>query len=291
MSENKEVFDAFLSGYDVLKIPVIENGKSVWEEKFPLEKIEQLKKSVGMKKFSSQMMLCPVDIREGRFDVNKLSFYNFDIKREERNGQLYFFIGDKRIINSSCWWDPSYGAKDGDGSVISVIFIDEDGRYYLHDVEYIYFKDSEDVQSARDQCQSVGAFLRRNFVSLINVESNGIGKFLPEFLRSELGKMGISATVVAKTSKVSKELRILDAFDAIISAGYLFVNEKIKDTRFIGEFTDWNVDSNAHDDGLDSVAEAILAQPVKMPSIVGGRIGFLKKLPNALFRIRTDFKI
>ena len=79
-----EILDAFLSGYDVLKIPVIENGKPVWEEKFPIEKIEQLKKSVGAKKFSSQMMLCPVDVSEGRFDIEKLSFYNSEIKREER---------------------------------------------------------------------------------------------------------------------------------------------------------------------------------------------------------------
>ena len=286
-----DVFDAFLIGYDVLKIPVIENGKSVWEEKFPLEKIEQLKKSVGMKKFSAQMMLCPVDISDGRFDVNKLSFYDAEIKREERNRELFFSIMDKRIISMSCWWDPAYGSKNGDGSVVSVVFIDEDGRYYLHDVEYLYFKDGEDVQSARYQCQSVGRFLKRNFVPLINVESNGIGKFLPEFLRSELLKMGIDTVVVAKTSKVSKELRILDAFDAIISAGYLLVNESVKNTPFMGEFTDWNVDSNVHDDGLDSVAGAILAEPVKMPAVVGGRIRNVRKLPNIPFKIRTDFKI
>ena len=159
-----EILDAFLSGYDVLKIPVIENGKPVWEEKFPIEKIEQLKKSVGAKKFSSQMMLCPVDVSEGRFDVEKLSFYNSEIKREERNGEQIFSIMEKTILSASCWWDPSYGAKNGDGSVISVVFIDEDGRYYLHDVEYLYFKEQENVQSARDQCQKVGEFLKRNFI-------------------------------------------------------------------------------------------------------------------------------
>lgn len=286
-----EILDAFLSGYDVLKIPVIENGKPVWEEKFPIEKIEQLKKSVGAKKFSSQMMLCPVDVSEGRFDIEKLSFYNSEIKREERNGEQIFSIMEKTILSASCWWDPAYGAKNGDGSVISVVFIDEDGRYYLHDVEYLYFKEQENVQSARDQCQKVGEFLKRNFIPLVNVESNGIGKFLPEFLRGELVKMGITSIVEAKTSKVSKELRILDAFDAIISAGYLLVNEKVKNTPFIGEFMDWNVDSNSHDDGLDSVAGAILSQPVKMPVIVGGRVGFRRKLPNTPFRIRTDFKI
>ena len=32
----------FLAGFDVLKIPVIENGIPVWPEKFPIEKIEEL---------------------------------------------------------------------------------------------------------------------------------------------------------------------------------------------------------------------------------------------------------
>ena len=36
--------EPFLCGYDVLKIPVIENGVPVWKEKFPIEKIEKLKK-------------------------------------------------------------------------------------------------------------------------------------------------------------------------------------------------------------------------------------------------------
>ena len=67
--------------------------------------------------------------------------------------------------------------------------------------------------------------------------------------------------------------------------------KEVKNTPFIAEFTDWNVDSTCHDDGLDSVAGAILAQPVKMPAVFGGRIGILKKLPSAPFRIRTDFKI
>jgi len=287
---NEDVFDAFLCGYDVLKIPVIENGKPVWKERFPEEKIEQLKKLVGVKKFSAQMMLCPVDVREGRFDVTKLSFYNAEIERVERNGQLSFSIMDKKIVNVSCWWDPSYGAKNGDGSVVSVVFIDEDGRYYLHDVEYLYFNEGENVQSAKDQCQGVAKFLKRNFIPMINVESNGIGKFLPEFLRAELVKMGVDALVVAKNSRVSKELRILDAFDVIISAGYLFVNEKVKNTPFIAEFSDWNVDSKGHDDGVDSVAGAILAVPVKMPVVISGRIGFNRRLPNMPFRIKTDFK-
>ncbi len=283
--------EPFLCGYDVLKIPVIENGVPVWKEKFPIEKIEKLKKSVGMKKFSSQMMLTPVDISDGRFDVSKLLFYSDELLRVEQNQLLNFTIGSHKIVSVSCWWDPSYGSVNGDGSVVSVVFIDEEGKYYLHDVKYLYHSDGEEVQSAHEQCVQVGEFIKRNNIPLIYVESNGIGKFLPEFLKSELLKMGIQCSVVAKTSKVSKAIRILDAFDVIVSAGYLFVNEKVRQTPFIAEFTDWNVDSSIHDDGLDSVAGAILAEPVKMPLTVRNRFVFPRRTLTGMYRVKTDFKI
>ncbi len=284
---------AFLAGFDVLKIPVIENGIPTWEEKFPIEKIEELKKRVGVKKFSAQMMLCPVDTLQGRFDIKKLQFYNAPLVVEERNRLLNFSINGNKVVNCSCWWDPSYGSKGGDGSVISVVFIDEVGRYYLHDVKYLYHSDAskEQVQSATEQCRQVGEFIRENHIPAVYVESNGIGKFLPEFLRGELVKMGVSARVVEKTSRISKNLRILDAFDVIISAGYLFVNESVKETPWISEFCDWGVDSKSHDDGLDSVAGAISSPAFKMPVSTVSSLRGKYNVAGRTFKIKTNFDL
>lgn len=289
----EDLSQPFLIGFDVLKIPVIENGVPTWEEKFPIEKIEELKKRVGIKKFSSQMMLTPIDTNKGRFDIKKLKFYSSELKVEERNRFLDFSIDGNKVVSCSCWWDPSYGSRGGDGSVISVVFIDERGRYYLHDVKYLYHsdKDKEEIQSAAEQCKQVGEFLREYHIPAVYVESNGIGKFLPEFLRGELAKMQVNSNVIEKTSRISKNLRILDTFDVIISAGYLFVNEKVKNTPWIAEFCDWGVDTKAHDDGLDSVAGAISSQPYKLPVSSGtfsrGRKGFAGKT----FRVKTNFDI
>lgn len=283
----------FLVGFDVLKIPVIENGKPTWEEKFPIQKIEELKARVGIKKFSSQMMLMPIDTNKGRFDVKKLKFYSSELLMEERNRLLNFSINGNKVVSCSCWWDPSYGSRGGDGSVISVVFIDEVGRYYLHDVKYLYHSDgnAEEIQSAVDQCRQVGEFLRENHIPSVYVESNGIGKFLPGFLRGELSKMGVNATVIEKTSRISKNLRILDAFDVIISAGYLFVNEKVKDTPWIAEFCDWGVDTKSHDDGLDSVAGAISSQPVRLPLTSFSGLRGRYSLAGKTFKIKTNFDI
>ncbi len=282
----------FLAGFDVLKIPVIENGIPVWPEKFPIEKIEELKVRVGMTKFSSQMLLNPVQLNKGRFDINKLKFYNSDLCVEEHNHLLTFTINGKKVVSCSCWWDPSYGSIGGDGSVISVVFIDVEGHYYLHDIKYLYHSDKkkEEIQSALEQCQQVGEFVKANYIPSVYVETNGIGKFLPEFLRNEFLKMGISAGVVEKVSRVSKNLRILDAFDVITSAGYLYVNEKVKNTPWVAEFCDWGVDSKAHDDGLDSVAGAISSVPAKLPISVLAKqrkVSFAGKT----YRVKTNFDI
>lgn len=283
----------FLEGFDVLKIPVIENGKPVWKDKFPLSKIEELKKRVGITKFSSQMLLTPIDSNKGRFDINKLNFYDAPLIVEELNHFLNFSINGNKVISCSCWWDPSYGSKDGDASVISVVFIDEIGRYYLHDIAYLYHQDTkkEEVQSASFQCRQVGEFLKVNHIPSVYVETNGIGKFLPEFLRTELNKMGVKAKVIEKVSKVSKNLRILDSFDVIISAGYLFVNEKIKQTPWLAEFSDWGVNSKSHDDGLDSVAGALSSQPFSLPTSVFNDFNRVSSFKGKIFRVKSDFDL
>lgn len=283
----------FLQGFDKLQIPVIENGVPVWEEKFPIEKIEKLKKTVGMNKFSAQMMLVPVDLSKGRFDVSKLQFYNDELKEEQRNRIVSFSIGDNKIVNCCCWWDPSYGSRNGDGSVISVVFIDSMGKYYLHDIAYLYHSDAkvEEVNSAVEQCQQVAEFLKLNFVPSVYVEGNGIGKFLPEFLRAELKKAGVKTRVIEKTSRVSKALRILDAFDVIISAGYLFVNEKIKNTPWISEFQEWGPDGKCPDDGLDSVAGALSSPSFSLPTSVYTYSRGVGKFSGRTFRIKSIFDL
>ena len=105
-------------------------------------------------------------------------------------------------------------------------------------------------------------------------------------------EMNIFTTIIPKHSKVSKNLRILDAFDVITSAGYLFVNEKVRQTPFISEFSEWNFDNvNGYDDGLDSVAGAILSEHIKMPLMSKKNIFPIRNYPLGSFRVKTDFKI
>jgi phage terminase large subunit-like protein len=283
----------FLDGYDVLRIPVVENGVPAWPEKFPVERIEQLRKSAGEAKFSSQMMLVPLDAARGRFDRNALRFYSGALECAERNRMLEFSICGQRIVGASCWWDPAYGSPDGDGSVIAAVFVDMDGRYYLHDVEYLRHSDSPEGEerSAAEQCARVAEFLRRNHVPALCVENNGLGRFLPEFLRAELARTGLGVAVVGCHSKMSKSLRILGAFDALLAAGYLNVCDSVGNTPWLSEFVEWSPSSNCRDDGLDAVAGALSAALVRMPSTTIRPARRVSRIAGKTFKIKSIFDI
>ncbi|MDR2098731.1 MAG: hypothetical protein LBO78_01755 [Rickettsiales bacterium] len=289
--ENYSDFDApFLEGVRLLKIPVIENGAPAWPEKFPVEKIERLRRAAGMNKFSSQMMLLPVDLSEGRFDVGRLQFYDAELERVESNRMLAFSIAGKKIVRCSCWWDPSYGSPDGDSSVLALLFVDCEGRFYLHDIMYLRHSEGGGDRSAGEQCRCVAGFLRRYHVPAVYVESNGLGIFLPEFLRGELAAADVPAAVMGKNSKGSKALRILDAFDAVVSAGYLSVHSRVKATPWLSEFVEWTPDAKGRDDGLDAVASALSAEPFAMPATTLRRAR-IRPPRCGTFRIKSVFDV
>ena len=292
MDIETDTFAPFLEGFEVLRIPVVENGAPVWPEKFPPAKIEELRRKSGESRFSSQMMLVPVDMSKGRFDIAGLKFYSGALERVERNRMLEFSICGVKVVGASCWWDPSYGSARGDGSVVAALFVDGLGRYWLHDVEYLRHSDSPGggEASASEQCAAVARFARRNFVPSICVENNGIGQFLPEFLRGALAAAGVDAAVSGRHSSISKSLRILGALEAVVSAGYLNVNETVRRTPWVAEFAEWTPSGGCRDDGLDAVAGALSSPPVRLPVSVAPRPR-VSKLAGKTFRIKSIFDV
>ncbi|MCB9988649.1 MAG: phage terminase large subunit [Rhodospirillales bacterium] len=259
--------EAFLEGFKTLKIPVLdENGESVWPERFTLDDIARMKRSAGPNRFASQMMLQPVNIAEGRLDPALLRRYDDELVYQKELRTLW--ISDKKIISCSAWWDPAFGGAWGDGSVLAVVFTDESGDYRLHKVAYV--KADGQGDEATSQCRQIVRIAKALYLPSIALETNGIGKFLPAILRRELARARVPCAVIEKTSSRSKDMRILEAFDAVLAARALHVHEDIYQTRFITEMQEWKPGkSSGHDDGLDAVAGALSLEPVR---IGGGRV-------------------
>ncbi len=256
----------FLDGFERLAIPLLdEKGGSAWPERFSPERIAAIRKRTGPRKFQAQMMLEPLPEAGGRLDLDRMVPYEGALVYSEANRLPVLTLEGKRLVSASCWWDPAYGKPAGDRSVVAVVFVDEDGFYWLHEVAYLEAprEGAKNGDEAAHYCGQVAAFAARNHVQRISIESNGVGAFLPGILRRTLAEARIACAVVAVHTRRAKELRILEAFDARLAARSLRAHRAIWSSPFAVEMREWRPGGGSPDDGLDAVAGCLLAEPVR----------------------------
>ena len=280
----------FLKGFHSLRIPIMnERGASAWEEKYNPFKITQMKERSGPNKFASQMMLRPVNIAEGYLDIEKLRFYKHDLIYAKEINTL--FIGSKKIVSASGWWDPSFGSNRGDKSVLACLFTDEDGDHYLHHLEYITLPEFKVDDEAAWQSRRVVQIAKKLMMPSITIETNGIGQFLPAILRNELARAHVPTSVQKFANTRPKHIRITEAFDAILASRKLHVHEDVMQTPFMSEMREWRPNrTKGHDDGLDAVAGALAQEPIRLKRIYG-RGSFTWNQKGKTHKAKSDFEI
>lgn len=261
----------FLHGFERLVIPVWnETHDSVWPERFSRETIEATAVRTGPAHFSSQMLCRPVSISEGRLDPDALGLYDDELSYCESGCKPVLSLGGRKLVSASCFWDPAYGREGGDRSIVAVVYCDADGGYFLHHVAVIAVDPRLPEDPASQQCRQVARLARRFHLPSVALESNGLGKFLPGLLRKALGEEGVMCPVRELTSRRPKQVRILEAFDAILAARALHVHRSVLQTPFIEEMREWQPGKNGgHDDALDAVAGALSLQPVRIGRVYG----------------------
>lgn len=274
----------FLSGYSRLTIPVSDvNGRSQWPERFPRAEIDR-RKTLGLNRFRSQMMLEPVNITEGRLRPERLRRYAGEVRYIRELDRLE--LQGKALSSCSAFWDPSFGHRDR--SVLALVYACADGALWLHRV--LYLQGGQGPDEATGQARQVVEAARDFMIPSITLESNGIGKFLPMILRRELALARIPCAVVDHHNSRNKDERILEAFETVMAAGMLHVHESVYATPFITEMQEWRPGrSGGHDDGLDAAAGALLRQPARLPvESFSGRHGWHGYPTHTA---RTDFDV
>ncbi len=275
----KKVFSIpFLSGYSELKIPILDSdGNSAWPAFFPVEKIVEIRKTVGERHFSGQMMLEFVSPDRVRLDPGLIHFYEDEFDTHTAR------IGENMISGGIIYWDPSGGRHHSDNSVCALIYRDDKNRQiFLHDIMYMIVPDEIDYPLAY-QCDQVIKFVLHHKMHQIAIETNGIGAALPEIMRNIINRNGYPIQIINITNSRRKEDRILDALEPIMTTGRMYANRRITQTPFISEMLSWTpIGSAEHDDGLDAVAGAISCTPVP-----------IRPLGNSVprYTANTDFKI
>lgn len=265
--------NTLLSGFSRLELPLLDSlGNSLWPDRFPPNKIEDIRVRSGQNKFESQMLLLPRLIEASRLDPTLLRIYRHELVYTEANRQAALQIGDRRVVSVSSWWDPAYGStQKGDASVIAAVFTDDDGDYWLHRVCYLVHDRSlnDEVDEATQMCRQVILFAKALFLPSVTVETNGLGRFLPSLLRQQFATSGVACSVIEKSVSRPKDIRIADAFDAVLAAGRLHAHESILKTTFIEEMRDWQPGRKNRDDALDAVAGCLLSEPVRLSRLNG----------------------
>lgn len=290
----------FLAGYRRLELPLLDaTGASRWPARFTADLIAELRLRHGPNRFNSQMLLQPVNDGAGRLDPDRLRRYDDELDYRQGNGAARLYLGGRRLISASAYWDPAYGAPDaGDGSVVAAVFTDEAGHYWLHAIHYLEYdpRQLEQVDEATQQCRQVVDFADRFYLPSVAVETNGIGRLLPGMLRLAMDERHVACAVVAHHSHQAKAARILEAFDAALAAGRLHVHEAVWDSGFTSEMRDWRPAApGCRDDGLDAVAGCLLREPVRLPSrsspSAGTRPAKIWQRGISAFTAKTDFTV
>jgi len=258
---------AFLDGFIRFELPLVDaDGRSAWPERFPPAEIDAIRARSGPLQFSSQMLLRPPAAAESRLDASRLIEYDDEFEHSEANGRARARIGAVDLVSASCWWDPGFGSeRGGDGSVIAAVFTDKAGFYRLHRIRYLGGNVNRQGDVASAMCAEVARFVESLHLPSVTVETNGIGRFLPGLLRSQLARLGVAAAVREHASHQPKAARILAAFDAPLAAGRLLAHASVLETPFADELGQWSPEAKCPDDGLDAVAGCLLSEPVRLP--------------------------
>jgi phage terminase large subunit-like protein len=202
------------------------------------------------------MMLEYVSEERVRLDPGAVHFYDEDFDRQNVR------IGEHNITGVCCYWDPSSGHKNSDGSVCVLVYKDDKHKTaFVHDIMYMTVYD-EDIHPLATQCESILCFMQKHKLTRIGIEINGIGNALPEILRQVAKEKQLNINILPISNHTKKETRILNALEPMLATGRLYMHNKIKQTMLLSEMLAWSpVGSIEHDDGLDAIAGSLSMMP------------------------------
>lgn len=257
-----------LAGYARIAVPLLDAaGVSAWPERFDAGSVARLRQRVGPLRFARQMQLSVTTREALRLDPALLVRYRETLDLREANGAAQLWLGKRRLVTGVAWWDPAFGRPGkGDHSVLAAVFADDQGSMFLQRIAYLTVDPSAAPDPATQQCRQVVRLAEELFLPVIFIETNGIGRFLPDLLRQAAAELGVPLAVREQASSRRKEERILAAFDPVLAARRLHAHETVFATAFPAEMAAWRPGSaGVKDDALDAVAGALLAEPARLP--------------------------
>lgn len=243
-----------------------------WPERFTRAEIEQRRKETRtLGAWDSQYQLEAKRIEGTRLDPSRIIPYAVHPEVRMMNRVPTLWIGKRQMVGAIGWWDCSLGKINSDASALVFLFTDATGRLYLHLCVGL-------TGEIEDQCTQVRNYAAQFHMPAVAVETNGPGGFVPALLRKALrgapGEKAVHCAVLERYAVVNKQKRILDSWEAPLSAGFLYAHVDVLSGPLWDQLSDFNPTlTNQPDDYIDSGAGAIAETPVRIGNLVGKPTG------------------
>jgi hypothetical protein len=252
-----------------------------WPERFTRADMEKRRrKTKTVNYWDSQYQLHSRPVHQIRLDPNRIIPYEVEPRITMANGACEMWLGNTRIVSCSLRWDPSSGKVNSDISAVMLDLQDAHGRHYWHRALALtgeIAKTSDDGRTiVEGQVLQLCDLVRDFQVPRVVLETNGIGKFAPNFLRMAFKQRRLACGITEVDAVSNKNTRILEAIEPVINSGMLWAHTSVLDGPLWDQMKDWNPEvRDQPDDLLDAGAGALTDQPVRVGKLVaqGMKVG------------------
>lgn len=261
-------------------------SKCAWPERFNRAEIELRRKETRtLNAWDSQYMLEAKPITDVRLDPDRIKAYDVEPTFKASNGQAVMWLGAVRIVTATCHWDPAGAKLTSDTSALCLDLQDEAGNHYWHRAIELSGEVAEmddDGKIMGGQVWQICDLVEKLSIPRVTIETNGVGTHAPNLLKAALKARRIRCGVEGRHNSANKNSKILGAFDAPLSSGYLWAHVSVLDA-VEEQMRNWNpAVKEQPDDFLDAQAECLNDQPT--------RIGRGPKVENATPHERDDWR-
>lgn len=252
-----------------------------WPERFNRAEIAQRRKETRtFNAWDSQYQLEAKPLHEIRLEREKMIPYADELELIKRNRIPVLMLGQTQIVGMAARWDPAGGKVRSDVSAFAIVLQDAVGRRYVHRVTSLEGEvatfDARGERVTGGQVHQLCDLIQACHVPKVKVETNGIGGFAPVSLRAALKQRRLVCAVVEEQSVENKNKRILEAWEAPLSSGMIYVHASVEDGPLWTQMPDWNpAVTNQPDDYLDATGGAIADTPER----IGRNVRNLEGIP------------
>lgn len=211
--------------------PDMDNGKALWEEWQPIEKLQKKKKeleSIARVSVFYREYLCQIIGDEDQlFSEQYLKYHDYDYFIDDEGQHFLTNENDKQIpVNIFMGVDPASSIrKTADYSVIMPIAVDKENNRYV--LPY-YRKRATPMKLA----ESIIQYFKMYKPSKVRIESVGYQEMLREYLRTrcEEENIFISGLEIKEAPRTSKSSR-LETMEPYFAQGKMYIKKDMLDLK------------------------------------------------------------